>query len=76
MKSELTYPVVIYPVEEGGYVAEVPTLKGCLAQGETPAECLKELKKVQSLWLESAKRNNEKIPTPEQVLAKLRRLVA
>jgi len=76
IKPELIYPVVIYPAEEGSYVAEVPALKGCLAQGETPAECLKELKKVQVLWLESAKRNNEKVPTPAQVLAKLRKLVA
>ena len=74
--NELTYPVVLYPAEEGGYVAEVPALKGCLAQGETPAICLKELKKVQALWLETAKRNNEKVPTPEEVLAKVRKLVA
>jgi antitoxin HicB len=76
MNSELTYPVVIYPAEEGGYVAEVPALKGCFAQGETPGECLKELKKVQALWLESAKRNNEKVPSPAEVLARLRKLVA
>ena len=76
MNSELTYPVVIYPADEGGYVAEVPALKGCLAQGETPSECLKELKKVQVLWLESARRNNEKVPSPAQVLAKLRKMVA
>jgi antitoxin HicB len=30
----LNYPIVIYPCDEGGYVAEVPALKGCLAQGE------------------------------------------
>jgi len=76
MNSELTYPVVIYPADEGGYVAEVPALRGCLAQGETPAECLKELKKVQTLWLESAKRNNEKVPSPAEVLARLRKMVA
>lgn len=76
MKSELTYPVVLYPSEEGGYVAEVPVLKGCLAQGETPTDCLKELKKAQALWLETAKRNNERVPTPEEVLAKVRKLVA
>jgi antitoxin HicB len=76
MTEELRYPVIIYPAEEGGYVAEVPSLNGCLAQGETQAECLKELKKVQALWLESAKRNNEKIPTAEEVIAKLRKMVA
>ena len=76
MKPELIYPVVIYPAKEGGYVAEVPALKGCLAQGESPTECLRELKRVQTLWLETARRNNQKVPTPAQVLAKLRKLVA
>lgn len=76
MRNESRYPIIIYPADEGGYVAEVPALKGCLAQGETQAECLKELKKVQALWLESAKRNNKKIPSAEEVLAKLRKLVA
>ena len=76
MRSELNYPIVIYPAEEGGYVAEVPALKGCLAQGETQAECLKELEKVQKLWLESARRNKERIPTAAEVAARLRQMVA
>ena len=76
MKTELKYPMVIYPAEEGGYVAEVPALKGCLAQGETLIECLEELKEVQTLWLESAKRNKEKVPSAAQVVAKLRKMVA
>jgi predicted RNase H-like HicB family nuclease len=76
MKGELKYPIVIYPAEEGGYGAEVPALNGCLAQGETMSECLKELRKVQSLWLESAKRNKEKVRSAEEIVAKLRKRVA
>ena len=76
MTEDFKYPVIIYPAEEGGYVAEVPALKGCLVQGETQTECLRELKKVQALWLESARRNHETIPSPAEVIAKLRRLVA
>ena len=76
MTSEPRYPILIYPAEEGGYVAEIPILKGCLAQGETPDECLKELAKVQTLWLESAKRNKQKLPSTEEALANLRKLVA
>jgi predicted RNase H-like HicB family nuclease len=76
MNDDTRYPIIIYPAEEGGYVAEVPALKGCLAQGETQAECLKEIKKVQALWLESAKRNNERIPSADEVIARLRKLVA
>ncbi len=76
MSADLKYPIVIYPAEEGGYVAEVPALKGCLAQGETMNECLEELKEVQTLWLESAKRHKEKVPNAAQVAAKLRKMVA
>lgn len=74
--EESRYPIIIYPAEEGGYVAEVPALKGCLAQGETQAECLKEINKVQALWLESANRNHEKVPSAAEVIAKLRKMVA
>ena len=76
MSADLKYPIVIYPAAEGGYVAEVPALKGCLAQGDTLLECLEELKVVQTLWLESAKRHKEKVPSAAQVAAKLRKMVA
>jgi antitoxin HicB len=76
MTEDFRYPIIIYPAEEGGYVAEVPALKGCLAQGETLLECLEELKTVETLWLESARHNNRRIPTPDEVLDKMRKLVA
>lgn len=31
----LTYTVVFEPAEEGGYIATVPMLPGCMTQGET-----------------------------------------
>jgi len=76
MAEDLRYPIIIYPAEEGGYVAEVVALKGCLVQGETVTECLEELDTVQALWIESARQNHEKIPTPSEALAKLSTLVA
>ena len=76
MSADLKYPIVIYPPEEGGYVAEVPALKGCLAQGDTLLGCLEELKEVQTLWLETARRHKEKVPSAAQVAAKLRKMVA
>ena len=58
----MQYPIVIYPCEKGGYVAEIPALKGCLAQGETLDEALEELKVVMELWLETAQRYGQKLP--------------
>ncbi len=62
--ANLKYPFVTYPSPEGGYVAEIPALKGCLAQGETLDETLRELEIVEDLWLESAKRNRVRLPKP------------
>ncbi len=76
MKQKIKYPIVIYPADEGGYVAEIPALKGCLAQGEDLLECLTELETVTALWLESAKRNRQKLPSAAQVTAKLRQMTA
>ena len=34
----LPYKVVLIPCDEGGYVAEIPDLKGCITQAETKEE--------------------------------------
>ena len=36
----MTLKVVIHPAEEGGYWAEVPSIPGCVSQGETREELL------------------------------------
>jgi antitoxin HicB len=58
----MQYEIVTYPCEEGGFVAEIPALKGCLAQGETLDEALSELKIVTDLWLETAEKYGQKLP--------------
>lgn len=55
-------PIVTYLCPEGGYVAEIPALKGCLAQGETLDEALRELKIVTDLWLETAEKYGQQLP--------------
>ena len=59
--NHLNYPIVVYPCDEGGFVAEVPALKGCLAQGETLAETLEELDIVKQLWIETAQKTRENL---------------
>jgi len=72
----MNYPVVIYPCEEGGFVAEVPALKGCLAQGETIEETFQELRTVLTLWLETAQAHNRALPDVNQAIAQMKRLSA
>jgi antitoxin HicB len=70
----MQYPIVIYPCEEGGYVAEIPALKGCLAQGETLDGVLGELKIVADLWLETAEKYGQKLPDVAGSIEKMKAL--
>ncbi len=72
MKERIKYPIILYPSDEGGYVAEVPTLKGCLAQGETIQECLSELEAVITLWLDTARKNNLSIPSADSIISRIK----
>ncbi|RLI19656.1 type II toxin-antitoxin system HicB family antitoxin [Candidatus Bathyarchaeota archaeon] len=44
--------VVLEPQEEGGYTVYVPSLPGCISEGETVEEALENIKEAISLYLE------------------------
>ena len=54
----------------GGYVATVPDLPGCMSDGETPEEALKNVQDAIESWMEAAKEWNEEIPKPSPPLAR------
>lgn len=74
--GKVKYPFVIYPAEEGGYVAEIPALKGCLAQGDTLSETLEELEIVESLWLETADRSGIYVPQGDAEIERVKQKLA
>ncbi len=39
----------------GGYLATVPDLPGCMSDGETPEEALKNIQEAIESWIEAAK---------------------
>ena len=51
VKKVLKYTVVFEPAEEGGYVASVPALSGCMSQGETFEEAVGMIKDAISGYL-------------------------
>jgi predicted RNase H-like HicB family nuclease len=44
--------VILEPQEEGGYTVYVPALPGCISEGETTKEALKNIKEAIELYLE------------------------
>ena len=44
--------VVLEPSEEGGYTVYVPSLPGCISEGETKEEALDNIREAIELYLE------------------------
>lgn len=64
----LRYPITIYPEPEGGYVAVIKDLPGCITQGETPDEIMANIEEARQLWIETVYEHGDEIPLPSDDL--------
>jgi predicted RNase H-like HicB family nuclease len=68
MKSR--YEIVIFwSVEDDAFVAEVPELPGCMADGKTYQEALSNAEEIIREWVDTAKEIGRTIPQPRGRLA-------
>lgn len=59
------YEIILYwSTEDDAYIAEVPELPGCMADGKTRTEALAQAELVISEWLETAQALGREIPKP------------
>ncbi|MEA1923202.1 MAG: type II toxin-antitoxin system HicB family antitoxin [Pseudomonadota bacterium] len=58
----MKFRVLIECDEDGVFVVEVPSLPGCLSQGQTRDEAIKNIKEAIDLYLESLEAHDEAIP--------------
>jgi predicted RNase H-like HicB family nuclease len=58
----MKYRVIIEQDEDGIFVAEVPSLPGCISQGKTRVEALKNIQEAIEAYIKSLKAHNEPIP--------------
>lgn len=64
------YEIIIYwSSDDERYIAEVPELSGCMADGKTMAEALKNADVIIGEWIETAKALGRDIPEPRGKLA-------
>ncbi len=61
----LPYTVEIIPDPEGGYVAKVLELKGCITQADTWEELEYMIEDAKRVWLETALEEGVEIPLPK-----------
>ncbi len=56
--------IIYYSRDDEAYIAEVPELAGCMADGPTAKEALENIEVVISEWIETAKQLGRTIPEP------------
>ena len=60
------YEIIIYwSKEDNSFIAEVPELSGCMADGKTYIEAVKNVEIVINQWIETAKDLGREIPQPK-----------
>src|SRR6516165_10334862 len=59
----MRYTVVLEREEDGGYVASVPALPGCVSQGDNRAEALNNIREAIELYIEDCRDAGDPIPT-------------
>jgi antitoxin HicB len=60
----MKYRVTITQDEDGMFVAEAPSLPGCISQGKTRSEALQNIQEAVQAYLESLKKHGEPVPPP------------
>lgn len=64
------YEIILYwSSEDNSYIAEVPELAGCAADGDTMQAALENVHVVIEEWIETAKLTGREIPAPKGKLA-------
>lgn len=61
MRKTMKFDIILEKQEEGGYTAYVPSLPGCISQGETEKEALKNIKEAIEIYTEEI--NKTKLKT-------------
>jgi predicted RNase H-like HicB family nuclease len=64
------YELIIYwSKDDNSFVVEVPELPGCMADGQTYAEAVKNAEEIIGEWIETARKLGRPIPEPRGKLA-------
>jgi predicted RNase H-like HicB family nuclease len=66
-RGEKIFDVIIHEVEESGYWAECPVLRGCNVQGETLEEVERNMKEAIELCIEEINNKKEIIPVQKRI---------
>ncbi len=58
----MRYRVLVEQGEDGMFVAEAPSLPGCISQGKTRSEAVENIKDAMQGYIESLREHGEPVP--------------
>ena len=62
----MRYTVILQKEKDGGYVATVPSLPGCVSQGDTREEALSNIREAADLYVEDCLAAGEAVPEEDE----------
>ena len=62
----MRYTVILQKEEDGGYVVTVPVLPGCVSQGDTRQESLRNIEEAIELYVEDMRAAGEPLPVEDE----------
>lgn len=54
--------VILHPGEDGFWIAEVPSLPGCISQGQTREEAIRSIREAIEAWISAAHDLRREVP--------------
>jgi predicted RNase H-like HicB family nuclease len=61
-EETMKFRIIIQTDEDGIFIAQCPSLPGCISQGKTRQEAIANIKEAAEAYIDSLKLHNEAIP--------------
>ena len=63
----MKYTIILEKEADGGYVASVPVLPGCVSQGDTREEALTNIREAIDLYIEDCRMAGDPVPEEDSL---------
>ena len=67
LDSDMKYTVILEREADGGYVASMPVLPGCVSQGDTKQEVLENILDAMELYVEDCVAAGDPVPVEDSI---------
>ena len=67
IRGRMKYTVILEREQDGGFIASVPVLPGCVSQGDTREEAMANIKEAVELYIEDCRASGDPVPEEDSL---------